>query len=243
MSKKRAHLTNKTSEANLTIPEDEKKQEQDTEYKNQQQQQQQQYYTPAPNNKPFSPTNEVHHFENTSINEDINDMMFDISHSINIKNILANPNPCGCDMKVSKTINQTVKVLEDINKIKTEMQNFSLNTCESQFYTYQILPLLSILENLAGTSSDLSSSVINLQTSVVVFPKKSKLRKTTHLVYDINSDCYNIYKVLHRRINSLIDCASDCSINCNCGCCTSSDCRNLTSDSESDTSYHGSPNY
>ncbi|AKA69731.1 hypothetical protein [Clostridium scatologenes] len=106
---------------------------------------------------------------------------------------------------INKCIDKTENTLKDINSIKDELCKLPLNPCESQYINNSINPLLNILYLLAQTSSGLSNSARFLTTSSIVHPKNSDIKDTTHLIYKINDECDDIYDVLKKRLEILLD--------------------------------------
>lgn len=106
---------------------------------------------------------------------------------------------------INKCIDKTENTLKDINSIKDELCKLPLNPCESQYINNSINPLLNILYLLAQTSSGLSNSARFLTTSSIVHPKNSDIKDTTHLIYKINDECDDIYDVLKKRLEVLLD--------------------------------------
>ncbi|AWI04192.1 hypothetical protein [Clostridium drakei] len=106
---------------------------------------------------------------------------------------------------INKCIDKTENTLKDINSIKDELCKLPLNPCESQYINNSINPLLNILYLLAQTSSGLSNSARFLTTSSIVHPKNSDIKDTVHLIYKINDECDDIYDVLKKRLEILLD--------------------------------------
>ncbi|WPC40518.1 hypothetical protein [Clostridium sp. JS66] len=104
-----------------------------------------------------------------------------------------------------KYLDKIQDTLKDINSIKDELCKLPLNPCESQYITNSINPLLNILYLLSQTSSGLSTSVNTLTTSSIVHPKNSDIKDTIHLIYKINDECADIYDVLKKRLEILLD--------------------------------------
>jgi hypothetical protein len=112
--------------------------------------------------------------------------------------------PPKIDLSVNSSISQTADLLRDINTIKDELCKLPLDTCENEFINNNVTPLLSVLTQLAAVSLSLSTSVYYLTISPIVHPKKSELKDTIHLVYNINDKCEDVYSVVKKRINTVI---------------------------------------
>lgn len=95
--------------------------------------------------------------------------------------------------------------LTNLNSIKDELVKIPLNPLQLEYYNNSVVPLLTTLYNLSTTSLNLATSSNLLATNIVVHPKTSKISDTVHLVYKINEDCEDIYKVLRRRVAALIN--------------------------------------
>ena len=112
---------------------------------------------------------------------------------------------CDSDLSVSDTLSQTADTLQSINVIKDELCKLPLDTCEMQFITNNINPLLNILYQLSTTSYNLAGSANLLSISSILKPKRSDLKDTVHLIYKINDECEDVYDVLKRRINLIFE--------------------------------------
>lgn len=106
---------------------------------------------------------------------------------------------------IHKSIDKLADTLKDINSIKDELCKLPLNTCEAQYIANNINPLVNVLYLLSQTSSGLSTSVNTLTTSSIVHPKNSDIKDTIHLIYKINDECADIYDVLKKRLEILLD--------------------------------------
>ena len=107
-------------------------------------------------------------------------------------------------VNTNTTITQTSDILKNINFIKEELCKLPLDPCELEYITIRVNPLMSIINQLSNASSNLAVSVSYLQTSPVVHPKKSELKNTIHLMYDLNEECEDVFKELKRRINKVL---------------------------------------
>lgn len=112
---------------------------------------------------------------------------------------------------ISDSIDKTSTTLQNINNIKEQLAKLELDPWESVYFNYNINPLLIILKELSTTSYNLASSSNALSTSAIVSAKHSKIKDTIHLVYNINDQCEDVYKVLKRRIDFLLDHAKNSS--------------------------------
>lgn len=111
---------------------------------------------------------------------------------------------------VTAAINNTEAMLTAINSIKTELCRLSLNLCEREYVENCVNPILITLFFLSFTSYELSGSVSILSSSPIVPPKKSKLKNTIRLIYNINEECEDLFKVLKRRLKPLIQDGANC---------------------------------
>jgi hypothetical protein len=99
---------------------------------------------------------------------------------------------------------------QDLNKLiaeaveVTEMSDAFDSGTEKDYIDANITPLLSIINLLGNVSANLATSVDTLQTTYVVNPKKSELKDTIDLIYNINEKCEDIYDVLKKRIHPLL---------------------------------------
>ena len=101
-------------------------------------------------------------------------------------------------------ITQTADILRNINSIKDELCKLPLDPCELDYITIRVNPLMNILNQLANVSANLATAVNFLTISPVVHPKKSDLKDTINLIYNINDECEDVYKVLKHRINKVL---------------------------------------
>jgi len=108
------------------------------------------------------------------------------------------------NIDVTETINNTVSMLTAIISIKTELCRLPLSFCEREYVDNYVTPLVTVLFFLSLTSVELSIPVSFLTFSPIVPPKKSKLKDTIHLIYDINEECEELYKMLKKRLKPLI---------------------------------------
>ena len=109
------------------------------------------------------------------------------------------------DSSISSTISKSSETLKSINVIKDELCKLPLNPCESEFIANNITPLLSVLTQLAAVSVSLATSSYYLTLSPVLHPKHSDIKDTIHLVYNINDQCEDVYHIVKKRINAVLD--------------------------------------
>ena len=137
----------------------------------------------------------------------VDDLLSDISTSGHLNEIISGTNfesSAEENFSISPTINQTAEVLKNINVIKDELCKLPLDTCELDYVTTNVLPLLTIIYELSVTSENLAASANLLSISSVVHPKRHELKDTVHLVYKINEECEDVYEVLKKRINLVL---------------------------------------
>ena len=130
-----------------------------------------------------------------------------IPESAGDNEIIKNPSlvsPTDESSPISPTISQTADMLKNINVIKDELCKLPLDTCELEYVTTNVLPLLTILYELSTTSDNLATAANLLSISPIVHPKRHELKDTLHLVYKINDECEDVYDVLKKRINLVL---------------------------------------
>jgi hypothetical protein len=137
----------------------------------------------------------------------VDDLLSDISSSkqlneiINSMDLESLPDE---NLPISPTISQTADMLKNINVIKDELCKLPLDTCELDYVTTNVLPLLTVIYELSTVSDNLATSVNFLSISSIVHPKRHELKDTTHLIYKINDECEDVYEVLKKRINLVL---------------------------------------
>ena len=137
----------------------------------------------------------------------INNLLLDISDSYELNEVISGTNSESLKDEnsiISPTISQTANTLKNINIIKDELCKLPLDTCELEYVTNNVFPLLTILYELSTTSQNLASCSSLLSISSVVNPKKHELKDTLHLVYKINEECEDVYDVLKKRLNFVL---------------------------------------
>lgn len=108
-------------------------------------------------------------------------------------------------MDVNAAIDNTDALLTAIIAVNTELCRLTLNLCESAYIDYYVNPILTSLFSLSIISFELSISISVLSFSPIVPPKKSKLKSTIDLIYDINEECEDLFKVLKKRLKPLTE--------------------------------------
>ncbi len=109
------------------------------------------------------------------------------------------------EINTNSSIEKTENTLKSINSIKSELCKLPLDTCESQYIANNITPILNVLYFLSTSSLSLATSVNFLTNSPIVHAKKSELKETLHLIYNINDQCDDVYDVIKKRIKVLLD--------------------------------------
>jgi hypothetical protein len=101
-------------------------------------------------------------------------------------------------------IEETATKIQSINTIKEEICKLPLNLCEKEYIDNCITPILDITSKLSAISINLANSVNVLTTSPIVTRKKSKIKDTIDLIYDLNEQCENTYDAVKKRIDRLL---------------------------------------
>lgn len=113
----------------------------------------------------------------------------------------------GCkesDDKLSEGIQDATNIITNINVIKDELCKLPLDPCEKEIFENDLLPMLSLLNYLSNVSINLANSANTLTNSTIVFRKKSEIKDTIDLVYDINKKCEKVYEILEKRMDKFI---------------------------------------
>ncbi|MDW8802015.1 hypothetical protein P8V03_12730 [Clostridium sp. A1-XYC3] len=169
------------------------------------------------NNSPSSISNE-NTVKDTNTNlQNINTIILSgIESAKNLQNGISqgtseNQTAQSSDTSISDSIDKASSTLQNINNIKEQLAKLDLNPRESLYFDNCINPLLTVLNQLSSTSVNLATSSYYLSTSIITHGKESKLKDTIHLVYDINKECEDVYDVLEKRIDTLLELAKKCS--------------------------------
>ncbi|MCY6370478.1 hypothetical protein [Clostridium ganghwense] len=93
--------------------------------------------------------------------------------------------------------------LVDINIIREELSKLKLNPAKRTFFKNDIEPLLTTFSNLALSSERFAISAQNLY--VITFSKSSEIKDTLDLIYDINAKSEDVFEVLEKEIDILLD--------------------------------------
>lgn len=106
--------------------------------------------------------------------------------------------------KLSESIQDATDILTNINVIKDELCKLPLDPCEKEIFENNLVPMLSLLNYLSNASINLANSANILTNSTIVFRKKSEIKDTIDLVYDLNKKCEKVYEILEKRIDKFI---------------------------------------
>ncbi|WP_027623897.1 hypothetical protein [Clostridium lundense] len=106
---------------------------------------------------------------------------------------------------IDDSLTKLTSKLQTINTLREELIKLELNPEGRLYFNNDIVPLLTILYQLATTSVDLSTSANILSSSYLIKPNKSKLKDTFRLIYDMNEQCDDVYKLLEKKIEVLIN--------------------------------------
>lgn len=102
------------------------------------------------------------------------------------------------------TVSQASDTLKNINTIKDELCKLPLDPCENEYIINSVLPLTNILYMISTASVNLSNSANILTNSPIVHAKKSEIKDTIDLIYNINEECEDLFKIIKKRLNVLL---------------------------------------
>ncbi len=145
--------------------------------------------------------------------DDINSIISNINFAKQLNESLIEDQTClesDLTNDVTAALNNADAMLTAVNSIKTELCRLPLNLCEREYIENCVNPILITLFFLSFMSYELSGSVSILSSSPIVPPKKSELKSTIHLIYDINEEFDDLFKVLKRRLKPLIQNGTNC---------------------------------
>lgn len=149
----------------------------------------------------------VEHPDKEPANQSFCNLLSDIQNSEKLNDMLTQDNivqdMCS-NLSINSTISQTADTLKNINSIKDELCKMPLDTCENQYINNSVFPLTNTLYLISTASLNLSNSVNILTTSSIVHPKKSELKDTIDLIYDMNEECADLFKVIKKRLKIII---------------------------------------
>ncbi len=111
-------------------------------------------------------------------------------------------NPCE---NIFQNISETSALLQNINNIREQLAKLNIDPTQRVYYENCVVPLLTTLYELTASSATLATAVNFLAVSPVVHAKNSQLKDTTHLIYHINEKCEDVYRVLKKRIDIMLD--------------------------------------
>lgn len=141
-------------------------------------------------------------------NQSICNILSDIENSKKINDILTkgkvDDENCP-QVSINDTINQTADTLKNINSIKAELCKLPLNPCESEYINNSVFPLVNTLYLISTASLNLSTSVNILTASSIVHPKRSELKDIISLIYHINEECEELFKIIKKRLNIVLN--------------------------------------
>jgi hypothetical protein len=145
--------------------------------------------------------------------DDISSIISNISFAKQLNESLIEDQTClesDLTNDVTAALNNAAAMLTAVNSIKTELCRLPLNLCEREYIENCVNPILITLFFLSFMSYELSGSVSILSFSPIVPPKKSELKSTIRLIYDINEEFDDLFKVLKRRLKPLIQNGTNC---------------------------------
>lgn len=129
---------------------------------------------------------------------ELNELIKDIRDSEQIDQAVVQNQP------QEAAIIQTAQILAALNSIKSDLCRLPMDFCEKEYIADYITPLLTTLDFLSTTGLNLSTSVNILTNSPIVPRKKGKLKDTIHTIYSMNEKCEEIYEILKKRLDPII---------------------------------------
>lgn len=105
---------------------------------------------------------------------------------------------------IDSIISQTADTLRNINAIKDELCRLPLDTCESEYITNSILPMLTILNQFSNITYCLANSISMMNISPLVHSDRSELKEGINLCYKILDQSEDLYDVLKKRVNLVL---------------------------------------
>ncbi|MFA9397282.1 MAG: hypothetical protein ACERKV_03335 [Clostridiaceae bacterium] len=99
--------------------------------------------------------------------------------------------------------NELFNKVEEINKFKEDLVLLPLNPEEQKYIELNLYPLVDIFSRLASSSQNLAITADQLSTSITTKAKRNKIQNTESLIYTINEDCEDLYKIIHQRLKLL----------------------------------------
>ncbi|SHI64176.1 hypothetical protein SAMN02745163_00545 [Clostridium cavendishii DSM 21758] len=106
---------------------------------------------------------------------------------------------------ISESLAKTLVTLTTINGIKDQVCLLPLDFCMRNYFNNCVLPLVSTLDFISRTSFNLSASVGVLTNSPIVPVKRSQVKDTIELIYCINAQCEDVYRIACKRIEILLE--------------------------------------
>lgn len=105
---------------------------------------------------------------------------------------------------IDSIISQTADTLRNLNAIKDELCRLPLDTCESEYITNSILPMLTILNQFSNITYCLANSISLINVSPLVNSDRSELKDGIHMCYKILDQSEDLYDVLKKRVNLVL---------------------------------------
>lgn len=140
---------------------------------------------------------------------DIEKLLKDIQNSIKLNETLIKKNATGvseADLSISQTLTTTLTTLTTINDIKEQLCLLPLDFCMRNYYNNCVMPLVATLDYLSRLSFNLSTSVGILTNSPIVPVKRSDIKDIIDVIYHINEQCGDVYKITSKRVDTMVNC-------------------------------------
>jgi hypothetical protein len=108
------------------------------------------------------------------------------------------------DVDLASSLGNTATILRNVNDIRNQLVNLNIETFGNNYFDNMVEPFLVTIRDIASTSANLATSANFLSQSILEEVKKSKVKETIDLIYDLNEKAEDVFEILKKRVNTLI---------------------------------------